>query len=133
VPSSRIFAINDPVDYRDALRGAEADIYPTARGNFRGEIIRIDLHQLWMQRVKESLPALVQAEEAAERATIFFLAEPNHRETQFNGVQFLPGEIAFSPPKEFDNNRSFGPTTWGAMSLSLEDFAGAGARFWVGS
>jgi AraC-like DNA-binding protein len=126
VPSSRVFAITDPVDYRDAIRGSEAEIYPTARGNFRAEIIRIDLHQLWMQRVEEGLPALVQAAEAAERPTIFFLAETNHRETQFNGVQFLPGEIAFSPPNGFDNNRSFGPTTWGAMSLSLEDFAAAG-------
>jgi hypothetical protein len=61
MPQSAAFTYDDPMPYQTAIRGGEVEISVTARGNFRGKLIKIDLHNLWMQSGCENLPRVSKA------------------------------------------------------------------------
>ena len=56
MPSSTICTFTEPDAYFAAIRAQRVDGVVTARGDFRAELARTDLHRRWMQRGEESLP-----------------------------------------------------------------------------
>jgi hypothetical protein len=54
--TSHIFSFTDPHPYQAAIRAANVEILPTTKGNFHADLMHIDLHRLWLQRGRESLP-----------------------------------------------------------------------------
>jgi hypothetical protein len=61
MPWSRVLSFTDPFPYQAAIRAAEVEVYPTARGKFHAELTQINLNQLWMQRFNERLPQIFYA------------------------------------------------------------------------
>jgi len=98
----------------------------TARGEFRSELIRIDLHHLWMQRGYEKLPRIAHCHLTDQRTAIFFLAHEDEREICLNGRGFAAGEIWVEKPGEESYHRTSTPCRWATMSLAPEDLAAAG-------
>jgi AraC-like DNA-binding protein len=126
MPSSAIRTVTDLDEYRVANRRSCVELTVTARGAFTASITRIDLHRLWMQRGRESLPRIRHAEPDSERNIIAFLTQEGQG-TVRNGVEFRPGDIALLSPRHSHRYRSFGPVHWGGMSLPLADMAEIGA------
>src|SRR6516165_9533882 len=115
MPSSRIFTFTDPHQYQAAIRAAHGvQVCPTAKGDFRSELIQIDLNRLWMQRARESLPRIIFAAVKKDRAAIEFpIGEPGFRH---HGIDVSSGEIVVDGV-DSAHRLSLGPCHWGAMSL----------------
>jgi hypothetical protein len=58
---SAVFRFADAYNYQQTIRAADANVFVTSPGKFEAELIRIDLHRLWMQRSHESLPRVMRA------------------------------------------------------------------------
>jgi AraC-like DNA-binding protein len=126
MPTSTFTRFNDPYTYQSMIRAAAVDLVVTGRGEFRSELIRIDLHHLWMQRGYENLPRIAHCHETRERSAIFLLAHQDEREICFSGRGFASGEILVHKPGEENYHRTSAPCRWAAMSLAPEDLAAAG-------
>jgi AraC-like DNA-binding protein len=128
MPSSVIRTVTDVDEYRMAanrrLSGVELTV--TTRGTFTASITRIDLHRLWMQRGRESLPRIRHAEPLSGRNIISFLTQEG-QSTVRNGVEFHFGDLALLSPRHSNHYRSAGPVHWGGMSLPIADTAEIGA------
>ena len=58
MPWSRVVSFTDPFPYQAAIRAADIELYPTARGQFHAELTQITLNKLWMQSLNENLPLI---------------------------------------------------------------------------
>jgi hypothetical protein len=56
VPRSSVTTFLDPYIYQEAVRSAQVEVLVTSQGDFRTELTQIDLHNLSMQRGRETLP-----------------------------------------------------------------------------
>lgn len=54
MPSSGVRTFLDPDDYTAAIRGAQAEVTVTGRGEFTAKLARNDLHRLWMHRFSDN-------------------------------------------------------------------------------
>jgi hypothetical protein len=55
MPSSSVRTFTEPDEYAAAIRGSTIEISVTQRGLFKGDITRIDLDRLWLQRLSDNL------------------------------------------------------------------------------
>jgi hypothetical protein len=80
MPSSAFRAFTDPDDYAASIRGATTRLTITGRGDFDGKLLRIDFHNLWMQRFSENLPCLWHRTNLARRAIcgVSYATGPEH-------------------------------------------------------
>jgi hypothetical protein len=74
--SSAVRTFSDPDDYTGAIRQAATQLTVTGRGQFAAQIIRIDLHRLWLQRLSESLPRIMHVDMLGGRAIVTFRSQP---------------------------------------------------------
>ena len=123
MPSSRVFAFADPIEFQETIRAAEVTVVPTARGEFRAELTRIDFDRLWMQRVTESAPVVKHSEIHVERAPILFLTRSDEPTIRHGGADLSSNEIVVYGLGASIHHKSAGPCRWGAMSLAPDDLA----------
>jgi hypothetical protein len=91
MPDSAVLTFTDPDVYYAAVRNAQVEGVVTARGSFRAELTRIDLHRLWMLRGEESL-ARIHSVAIGQRAAILFATDPNPPE-YIDGMELAQGKI----------------------------------------
>ena len=70
MPNSAVLSFTDPDALYAAVRNAQVVGVVTARGNFRAELIRIDLNRVWMLRGEESLARI----HSGSASGVFFVA-----------------------------------------------------------
>src|SRR5690242_6032126 len=126
MPQSAIFQSSDPYDHQRSLRAEAVEVVVTAPGDFRGEVARIDVDRLWLQRGRESLPRVVHSTVSKTRNGIFFLADAQQAPTHHTGKEFPPGCMMVYSAGAEHHHRSSVACHWAAMSLDLEDLAAAG-------
>jgi AraC-like DNA-binding protein len=126
MPSSSVHTFTDPHPYQAAIRASEVEVLVTAKGDFRAELTKIDLHRLWLQRGRESLPRVFHSSVSKQRAPIVFLAGADQAAMQHSGMDVAPSEIVVDGWGSTHHIRSWGPSQWGAMSLTPDDLAAAG-------
>jgi hypothetical protein len=126
MPSSAVQTFSDPDDYASALRAMRAELTVTGRGRFIGNIIRIDLHRLWMQRFSDNLPRVAHSAAQAGRAIISFRTKPGPSLLN-RGVESSPTNITRLSEAQESFQRSSGSACSGAMSLSVEEMVSIGA------
>jgi hypothetical protein len=56
MPNSTVREVTDAEEFRQTIRPARAEYIVTGRGCFQANIIKIDLHHLWVQHLEENLP-----------------------------------------------------------------------------
>ena len=93
MPQSNVFPFADPAEFRSVVRAADGELLVTGKGDFRSEVIRIDLSKLWMQRISDRLPRIIQASNDPSRAAILFHASVNQPPMRNAGVDVGPHEI----------------------------------------
>ena len=120
--SSTILNFTDPFPYQKALRISDVELFPTAKGEFRAELMQINLDRLWMQRGHENLPHVVAGTVRPVRNAISFLTK--EQETVYCGQEVLAGGIIIHRP-DFEHRRNGANRSWGSMSLTHDDFDAA--------
>src|SRR5215469_5591887 len=131
MPSSIVRTFTDPDAYAAAIRATKAEVMVTGRGRFAAEIIRIDLHRLWMQRFSDNLPRVGHSAAVSGRAIISFRTEPGPILLS-GAAEMHPTEIVRVAEGGSGFQRSSGSARWGSMSLPMADMASVGAAM-VGS
>jgi AraC-like DNA-binding protein len=122
---SRTFKFTDPYPYQAAIRGAELEVIVTTAGDFRAELMQIDLPRLRISRGRESLPRIFHGAVDAKRVAINFLTAADQPAIYHRGRAVSPGEIIVNDLTSM-HRRTNAPCQWGAMSLTREDLAAAG-------
>src|SRR5262249_34955198 len=123
MPSSAVRTFTDPDDYAAAIRQGTYEFTVTERGQFTGKLTRIDLHRLWMQRFYNNLPRISHITGWGGRAVIAFRTEPGPSLLS-NGVEMQPTNIVRYSEGQNYYRRSSGLTSYGSMSLAVEEMAG---------
>jgi AraC-like DNA-binding protein len=123
MPSSQFLTFTDPFPYQAAIRAADWEILPTARGEFRAELTQVNLNKLWMQRLHETLPQVQVGTVRPGRKVIGFLTDVHQLNMQHRGADISPHEIVTN----FDvmHIRTAGDSRYGGMSLTDDDFGAA--------
>jgi AraC-like DNA-binding protein len=123
MPSSRVFAFTDPIEYQAAIRAADVTVVPTARGDFRAELTRIDFDRLWMQRFAESAPVVKHTAMHRQRSIIVFLTRRDQPEIHHGGMEVSADDIVAYGSGASVHHRTTAPCRFGSMSLTPEDLA----------
>ncbi len=123
MPSSQVFAFADPDQYAAAIRAADVTVTPTARGDFRAGLTKVDFSRLWMQRVSETAPLIKFAAMHPARSPILFLTRSNRPPIHHGGLDVSADDIVVYGSGVSLHHRTTGPCEWGAMSLSPDALA----------
>jgi hypothetical protein len=126
MPRSVVFHSRDPYEHQRLVRAAEVELLVTSPGEFRAELTRIDLHRLWLQRSRESLPRVSHATNSKDRNAVFFHAHAEQASMHHTGMEFPPGCIMFYATGADHHHRSSTACSWAGISLTPEDLAEAG-------
>jgi AraC-like DNA-binding protein len=124
MPWSKVLSFTDPFPYQAAIRAADVELFPTARGEFRAELTQINLNQLWMQRFHEKLPEVYASKIRPGRRVIGFLTAANQPMLQHCGMGISPRDIVICN-RDVMHQRTEGDCRFGAMSLATDDFDAA--------
>jgi AraC-like DNA-binding protein len=126
MPLSAVRTFSDPDAYAAAIRQSTVQLTVTGRGHFAAQIVRIDLHRLWMQRFSDSLPRITHTDSLGGRAVISFRTQPGP-DLSWGGLELRPQDIIRHKVGGSSHQHASGAIGIGAMSLPLEDMAAVGA------
>jgi AraC-like DNA-binding protein len=126
MPESVIQRFTDPYEHQRAIRNGTVTILVTAPGDYRAELTRINLHRLWMQRSRESLPRVAHSVVAKERSAIFFLTDTDQPSMVHTGTEVGPEHVMFYSSGAVHHHRAGSACRWGALSLTPDGLAAAG-------
>src|SRR5260370_17590615 len=93
MPWSKVLNFTDPLPYQAAIRAADLELFPTARGKFCAELTQVCMNQLWMQRFHQNLPQVVAGTMKAGGRIISFLTAAKPTAIHHLGMDVSPGEI----------------------------------------
>src|SRR4051812_47784541 len=116
MPSSAVRHFADPDAYAASLRATSLDLVLSQRGSFSGRIVRVDLHDLWLQRFSENLGQVGHSAITAARAVISFYAQPGPDQV-WNGRPTGPAQLVQHSEAEHFYRRSSGASDRMALSL----------------
>lgn len=121
MPGSTILKFTDPDLYMDSIHGGAGNLLITSGGSFEAELTQVQLHQLYLQRGRESLPRIERF--AHTRAGVEFVA--NQAAGLVGGRAVLPGQILHWASGAEIYRTSSTETYWATIELPLEDLAAA--------
>jgi AraC-like DNA-binding protein len=124
VPSSQVLTFTDPVPYQSAIRAADIEVFPTAKGGFHAELTQVSLDRLWIQRAHERLPRVYVGSVNADRKPIGFLTRVNQPAMQHRGMDVAAGDIIVNNA-DLVHRRTEAHCDWGSMSLTPGDLNAA--------
>jgi hypothetical protein len=128
MPASQVLRFTDPDEYAAHVRATRMEIAVTEHGHFSAELIRIDLHRMWIQRYTESLPRVAHFDHWPGRAAISFPTLTCGTLT-YAGREEAPGTLIRHSQTGSDFQRATGPVHFGAMSLPVADMEDVVAMF----
>ena len=123
-PNISVASFDDPFLFQNAIRRGQFEIFPTVRGDFRSELVRVDFHSVWMQRASESLPLIRHGAVSADRVIVIFLPEPQLAPLRYCGVDLGPHDVVVNG-SELLTLTSGSASGWASMSLEPQAFAAA--------
>ena len=127
MPASSVRSFADPDEYATSIRASKIQLAITGRGNFAAKLVRVDLHQLWLQRLDDNLPRIAPAANLKGRAIIMFRSGSGP-ELLRNGRPMEPFELWRCAESQESYSRSTGQAINSTMSLPIEDMVKFGAE-----
>jgi AraC-like DNA-binding protein len=118
LPSSAVQNFSDPDEYATSIRATQYELTVTGRGKFAANLVRIDLHDLWMQRFSSNLPWVAHAANMGGRAVFIFQSDPGP-DLLLGNARMGPSSIDRMAEGQVTFQRAAGPVTWGALSLPI--------------
>jgi len=122
---SKVSAFTDPIEYQTAIRAADVTVVPTARGDFRAKLTRIDFHRLWMQRFAECAPVIKYSAIHRQRSVIVFLTRSDQPAIHHGDMAVSADDIVAYGSGASLHHKTTAPCRWGSMSLTPDDLAKA--------
>jgi AraC-like DNA-binding protein len=116
--SSTIVDATDPDLFIASVRPAGMDFLVTERGSFSARSTLFDLGRVYAQRCRETLGRVKRAD--VPRGGVIFLTAPGPSMV-LNGAEIGINQIAVGDCGGSYTSRLFGPTQWGAVTLTPED------------
>jgi AraC-like DNA-binding protein len=126
MPDSAIVTFTDPHQYHAGIRDLKVEGVVTARGDYRVELVRMDLDRIWMHRGDESLARVLNYTASGKRTTLMFGTDQSQPAMHIRGTEVSHDEVAVIGFGSADHYRSSATCRWGALSLTLEDLNDAG-------
>src|SRR5260370_35181827 len=111
---SAVLTFTDPDAYYAPIRTAEVKGVVTARGAYRAELTRIELHHLWMQRGVEDLPRVMNVRRRDPRAAGCFATNQEQPPRQVRGMGLARAEITVLRSRSATPHLSSTPSRVGA-------------------
>lgn len=126
MPSSSVRRFSDPDEYGAAIRAANTEFTVTGRGQFAAKLVRIDLHQMWMQWASENLPRISHSTNIAGRAVVSFRTRRGPT-LLTAAMEMQPTNIVRHSEAQSYHRRSIGLADYGSMSLPVALMSSFGA------
>jgi AraC-like DNA-binding protein len=123
-PNISVASFDDTESFQNAIRRGQFEVVPTARGDFRSELARVDFDSVWMQRASENLPLIHHGAVSADRVIVCFLPEPDLPPLRYCGVEVAAHQIVVNGSNTI-TVASAEASGWASMSLEPQDFAAA--------
>ena len=118
--SATVCHYSDREQLERAYQFANVELTPTQHGPFEARVVNLKFDPLHMQRVDESTPRIKWAAQSPRRAFFRFLMSPGPP-LAIDGVRLQNNELIHFSKGHNDFERSFGPVSWGALTLPVED------------
>ena len=118
VALSKALCFNDPLSFQAAISTADLELLPTARGEFRAELTKVCMDQLWMQRFYQNLPLVNAGAMKRGRRVFTFFTSAEPQAMRHCGMDVLSGDIVVNNFDEIhqQTNAEF---RLGSMSLTI--------------
>jgi AraC-like DNA-binding protein len=118
-------SFTDPGDYRVGLNGASLNVVLTGRGDFRAHVTWVELRQMRLARIRETVSRIAFLSLAPE---LVFVTFPTHHDPPaiWSGVKLRLGDVVFHSLGDRMHQRMSGAGRWGLLSLSPETLAAYG-------
>jgi AraC-like DNA-binding protein len=120
----KVLTFTDPFQYQSAIRAADVEVIPTAKGEFHSELTQINLNELWIQHFDERLPRIYSATMKPGRQVIGFLMDGRQPAMRHSGLDVLPDDIMICGDDAL-RQRSEAGARYGSMSLTMNDLQAA--------
>ncbi|MGE4048392.1 MAG: helix-turn-helix domain-containing protein [Acetobacteraceae bacterium] len=113
---------HDPTELASVIRPVDGDVVVTQSGNFEAQALRVDMDRVWMQHVEEKLPRIWRTAASSTRAAVWFLVQPGAA-IAYQGAEVQAEQVGICPIGHHIWQRLTGPSIWGSLSLSLDEWA----------
>jgi AraC-like DNA-binding protein len=90
---STALGFNDPLSYQAEFSSADMEVLPTVGGQFRAEMIKVRLDQLWMDRFYRNLPSVVAGAMKPGRRVFAFFTSAEPVALRHCGMDVVSGDI----------------------------------------
>jgi AraC-like DNA-binding protein len=120
--NSALRYFDDPEEFQKFVRGAQAKVFVSARGKYQGELARVDLPRILMQRFWQSLPALVHVK-IDPRPALIFLSDAQQSPFVHSGVRLGPEDIVCPALGDEHHVRFPAGGTLSSCSMTAADLA----------
>lgn len=121
--NSALRRFSDPESFQQFVRGGDARVLVLARGEYQGELTRVDLPHIWMQRFWQSLPTLAHIRVHEARSSVVFLADERQRSVIYSSAEVGPGEAVSAALGDEHHVRFPAGSTLSACSMTAADLA----------
>jgi AraC-like DNA-binding protein len=119
---SQVRTFSDPHLCESALQSvSQAELLPTARGDFKVELTQVAMNKLRMQRIQIDLPQVSSVAVERDRKAVAFLVEPSSPALRHSGLEVTQSDI-FLYEHDVAHVRSMPNSLIGTMSLPMDDF-----------
>jgi len=124
MPSSTVLTYSDPYEFQTINRDVQHKVVLTARGAYKAQATRIELHRLVIRRGWQSLPTIWHAATPKERSAVVF--PTSQTPGTWVGIEVQPGDILFRSQGGEHHVHSREYMHYGSMSLTADDLAAFG-------
>lgn len=114
--SSMVATFNDLDELKNSLRGVDLKALVSKDGSFQAELTKIDLHRLWMQHGRQSLPQVLHFATLKERRSVTFLAGPGPSMI-VSGIEVGQSDLIHYLPGSEHHLRTLADCHWLSMSM----------------
>lgn len=126
MPSSAVTNFDNLDDFGSAIRGADIRALVSTSRDYRAELTRMDLHQVWMQHTRHSKAQIINFKVPEDRSALLFLADPHEVPVYLSGMVVSPGDLVCYAPGAEHHFRTMTGCHWETMSLTNSALAEAG-------
>jgi len=121
---STAFCFTDPLSFQAAISTADLELLATTKGQFRAELTRVCMDQLWIQRFYQNLPLIIAGAMKPGRRIFTFFTSTEPAAMRHCGMNVLSGDIIVNNFDEI-HQQTEAEFRLGSMSLTTHDLDAA--------
>jgi AraC-like DNA-binding protein len=121
MPDSAVTQFSEPSEFEQSIRGTDLKAVVVGARGYNAELIRIDLHRVWAQHGRQSVPGICHFATLPGRAAVIFAADDNRSPAFVSGMELSSGNLIRYAAGAEHHFRMTGDSHWQTMSMTIED------------